>query len=115
MDRSTLARYYAAADIFVLPSRSETWGLVINEAMEFGLPIVTTSAVGAAADLVAPGTNGLVVPPDDSNALAGALEQLVCDPGLRRAMGERSRKCVAQHTPTAWASAFAGALETMLA
>src|SRR5262249_23578631 len=72
-DKAGLAEYYAAADIFVLPSRSETWGLVINEAMEFGLPIVTTSAVGAAPDLVTDGENGYVVPPDDAGALAAAL------------------------------------------
>ncbi|HZQ08843.1 MAG TPA: glycosyltransferase family 4 protein [Anaerolineae bacterium] len=113
MNHAALSRYYAAADIFVLPSRSETWGLVINEAMEFGLPIVTTQVVGAAADLVHP-ENGFVVPPGDVAALACALETLARNETRRQAMGECSRAIIAQHTPEAWAEHFARAVETML-
>ena len=53
-----LPRYYAAADVFVLPSHEEVWGLVLNEAAASGLPLVTTQATGAAPDLVVPGVNG---------------------------------------------------------
>lgn len=112
LDHDGLARQYAAADIFVLPSASETWGLVINEAMEFGLPIVTTRVVGASADLVA--DNGLIVPPDDVSALASALETLVTDASLRANMGALSRTRIAAQTPAAWADGFAHGLETML-
>lgn len=113
LQHAPLTEYYAAADIFVLPSASETWGLVINEAMEFGLPIVTTSAVGASADLIR--ENGLVVPPDDVNALAQALETLARDEGLRAKMGSRSRDIIASVTPEAWAEGFARGLEALLA
>ncbi len=68
-----LPRYYAAADVFVLPSHEEVWGLVLNEAAASGLPLVTTSVTGAAADVVVPGRNGHVVPACQPEALAAAL------------------------------------------
>lgn len=113
MEHAELAEYYAAADIFVLPSRSEVWGFVLNEAMEFGLPLVTTTAVGAAADLVHAGENGLVVAPDDAQGLAQALAQLVKEEERRRQYGARSREIVGQYTPAAWAAGFARGLEAM--
>ncbi len=115
MSRAELARYYAASDIFVLPSRSETWGQVINEAMEFALPIVTTQNVGASADLVCDGENGFVVPTNDVNALVGALELLIQNASVRHTMGERSCEIISHYTPEVWADAFARAVETMLA
>lgn len=114
MNRVELSHYYAASDIFVLPSRSETWGQVINEAMEFALPILTTERVGAAADLVWDGENGIVIPPEDVNALAGALEALAQNTARRQQMGKRSREIIAPYTPEIWADAFARALDTML-
>lgn len=113
MNHDALSRYYAAADIFVLPSRSETWGLVMNEAMEFGLPIVTTSAVGGAADLVREGENGFVVPPDDAHALAHALQTLVREGERRERMGAASSHIIKDYTPETWADGFARALQTM--
>ena len=59
---------YAAADLFVLPSRHEPWGVVVNEAMAAGLPVVLTDRVGAAADLLVDGENGRLVPSGDSQA-----------------------------------------------
>lgn len=85
-----LARCYAAADVFVLPSAREPWGLVVNEAMNFGLPLVVSERVGAAPDLVEPGGNGLLFPADDPEALAGCLRALAADPGLRARLGARS-------------------------
>jgi glycosyltransferase involved in cell wall biosynthesis len=92
-------RAYAASDIFALPSAiNETWGLVVNEAMNFALPVVTTDRVGSATDLVRDGENGFVVPPDDVDALAAALGRLVEDEGVRRAFGARSRERVGEWT-----------------
>src|SRR5919201_5413776 len=70
--RDELARWYAAADAFVLPSRSEAWGMALSEAAAAGLPLVVTHAVGAAHDLVEHGTNGLVVATGDESALREA-------------------------------------------
>ena len=94
LNRSEIARAYAVADVFVLPSLDEPWGIVVNEAMNFSLPIVASDAVGCAADLVCDGVNGFTVPSDDAGALASAIDRLVADPALRRRFGERSRTLV---------------------
>ena len=95
LDQTRLPEAYAAADVFVLPSKlHETWGLVVNEAMNFGLPVVVSDKVGCAADLVRPGENGAIVPHDDTRALADAIARLVSDGRLRRAYGARSEAIV---------------------
>lgn len=95
LNRSRIAEAYAAADLLVLPSSlHETWGLVVNEAMNFSLPVVVSDKVGCAADLVRDGENGYVVRAGDADALALALERLVVDSGRRRAFGGRSRAIV---------------------
>ncbi|HXH81324.1 MAG TPA: glycosyltransferase family 4 protein [Candidatus Tectomicrobia bacterium] len=99
LNESEMPRAYAAADVFVLPSNlHETWGLVVNEAMNFGLPVVVSDKVGCAADLVRPGENGYVVRHDDAGALAGAVARLVADAGLRAQFGERSRAIVREYS-----------------
>jgi glycosyltransferase involved in cell wall biosynthesis len=101
-----LPRYYALADVVVVPSTSETWGTVVNEALVAGLPVVATRVVGAVGDLVVDGDNGVVVPEADPCALARGLHQVLGDDGLRRSMGERSRQVVAPWTQEASAKAF---------
>lgn len=97
LNQTEICRAYAAADVFVLPSAfKETWGMVVNEAMNFGLPIIASDRVGCASDLVRPGENGYVFPSGDIEALADALRQLVGDPERRRRLGERSVQIV-QH------------------
>jgi glycosyltransferase involved in cell wall biosynthesis len=99
---------YAAADVFVLPSaHDETWGLVVNEAMNFGLPVVLTRKVGSAPDLVS--GNGFVVPERDVDALASALGALVADPTLRADFGARSLELVGRHSIAACAGGIASA------
>lgn len=83
---------YAAADVFVLPSLIEPWGLVVNEAMAFGLPVIATDAVGCVDDLVKPGVTGLIVPAGNSAALAEAMQRLASDSELRRAFGAAARE-----------------------
>ncbi len=58
--RSNIINNMIIADVFILPSTTESWGLIINEAMDFGLPIITTNQVGAAPDLVRHGENGFI-------------------------------------------------------
>lgn len=94
VNQSALPEYYAAADIFALPSEAETFGLVVNEAMCFGLPIVASSGVAATKDLVHHGDNGFVFPPGDVQALASYLETLLTDPDRRKSFGERSREII---------------------
>jgi len=93
--------HYAIANVLVLPSVTmptgkETWGLVVNEAMNQGLPVVATEAVGAAAGgLVQSGVNGLVVPERDSRALAEAIGRILNDNGLRAKMSQNARRIIA--------------------
>ncbi|MEM7586013.1 MAG: glycosyltransferase [Acidobacteriota bacterium] len=105
-----LCRTYATADVLVLPSVSETWGFVLNEAMEFGCPLIVSDRVGAGPDLVHPQDNGFVFPAGDADRLANALETLARDPRLRRRMGDASRRIVTEFSPSNWA---AGALEAI--
>jgi glycosyltransferase involved in cell wall biosynthesis len=102
-------RWYAAADAFVLPSRSEPWGMVLNEAAAAGLPLVATEAVGAAHDLIEPGVNGFRVPVEDPAALAEVLRALASDEDLRRRAGERSRVLAERFRPELWAAAVVSA------
>lgn len=96
LNRSEIPQAFAAADLFVLPSaRHETWGLVVNEAMNFSLPVVVSDKVGCAPDLVHEGRNGHVVAWDDTEALAERIAGLVVDAGRRRAYGARSLELVA--------------------
>jgi glycosyltransferase involved in cell wall biosynthesis len=94
-----LPRIFAAADLFVLPSLHDGWGVVVNQALAAGLPIVCSSAVGAAADLVSPGWNGSIVHPADAVALARAIRDLASDRERRAAIGENSRARARDWTP----------------
>lgn len=110
---------YAAADALVVPSiatRSfrEPWGLVVNEAMNRALPVISSDAVGAAAGgLVRDGRNGVVVPAGDAVELAAALRRLAGDGEARRRMGALGREDVAAYSFDAWAAGFAGALASV--
>jgi glycosyltransferase involved in cell wall biosynthesis len=85
----SLPALYAEADALVLPSRHDGWGLVVNEALASGIPVIATSAVGAAADLLREGETGFLMPPEDVTALTGALLLAArAPPG----MGERARQ-----------------------
>jgi glycosyltransferase involved in cell wall biosynthesis len=89
-----LARLYVDADVFALLSRHEPWGVAVNEAAASGLPLLLSDRVGAAADLLADGRNGFLVPADDVHQAAVALGRLAADPALRRELGTRSRELV---------------------
>jgi glycosyltransferase involved in cell wall biosynthesis len=91
---AALLECYAATDVLALFSRRETWGIVVNEAMAFGLPLVLTAAVGAGADLLQPGENGEVVESGDLYGQARALAKLAEDDGLRARYGRRSLELI---------------------
>jgi 1,2-diacylglycerol 3-alpha-glucosyltransferase len=99
---SELPALYAFAGCFVLPSLSEPWGLVVNEAMASGLPVIVSSRCGCADDLVEDGSNGFLV---DSSALSIAealarMSALNLEERLR--MGERSQAIIANYSPERW-------------
>ncbi len=77
VDFEELRKYYSAADIFVLPTRSDTWGLVVNEAMAFGLPVITTDMCVAGNALITEGVNGFLVPTENPKLLAEKVNYLI--------------------------------------
>lgn len=90
-NRDSVLNYYSIADVLVLPSIRETWGIVVNEAMCFGLPIITSDRVGAAYDMVEHGVNGFVFKPDGVDGLTEALNTFFAQSGEEQAaMGTRS-------------------------
>ncbi|HUJ63940.1 MAG TPA: glycosyltransferase, partial [Acidimicrobiales bacterium] len=86
-----LMDYLARCDIFVAPSRFESFGLMNLEAMRFAKPVVSTMVNGVSA-VVTNGEDGLLVPPGDPTALAAALEQLIVDPATRARLGSAARR-----------------------
>jgi glycosyltransferase involved in cell wall biosynthesis len=114
LNQSEIVRAYAAADAFVLfSSHFETWGLVVNEAMNFGLPVVVSDKVGCADDLVHEGRNGYVVPHDDVDALASALEALFTSPEHARELGARSREIIDEYSVERCADGVVAACEAL--
>lgn len=87
----TLAAHYARADVFVAPSRYESFGLMFVEAMAWKLPVVALAAPGANEILVA-GQTALLTPPDDIPALAAAINRLAGDSSLRRQLADAGRQ-----------------------
>jgi glycosyltransferase involved in cell wall biosynthesis len=110
---------YAACQVLVVPSIAtrtfrEPWGLVVNEAMNSGLAVIASDAVGAAAGgLVRDGETGLVVPAGDAQALGRAIARLADDARLRAALGAAGARAVAAYDADAWAQGFSAALSTL--
>jgi glycosyltransferase involved in cell wall biosynthesis len=75
--KDVLAKYYKASDVFVLPTREDIWGLVINEALAYGLPTITTDRCVAGLELIEDGINGYVVPVEDADALAEKIQAVL--------------------------------------
>lgn len=110
VNQSDVSRAYAASDVFTLPSvYNETWGLVTNEAMNFGLPVVTSDHVGSSLDLVRHGWNGYVTRAGDPHELAQALSALVSDAHRRKQFGANSLRLIADYSIQACADGIVSA------
>ena len=94
--KDELNEYYRAADLFVLPTREDIWGLVINEAMAKGLPVITTDKCGAGLELVR--DNGRIISADYVTELAEAINELLRDENVLRRMSERSLEIIQGYT-----------------
>ncbi|HEV7763710.1 MAG TPA: glycosyltransferase family 4 protein [Thermoanaerobaculia bacterium] len=94
VNQTELPKYYAMADVFVLPSLDDPRATVVNEAMASGLPIVITDRCGPMGDIVQHGDNGYVFAPGDVATLAQHLDSLAGDPELRARMAQRSREII---------------------
>ncbi|MBR6509599.1 MAG: glycosyltransferase family 4 protein [Clostridia bacterium] len=97
-NKSELKKYYIASDIFVLPTREDIWGLVINEAMAYGLPIITTNRCIAGLELVKNGENGYIIPVEDAILLNEKINDIVYNNELSQAMNHRSLEIIKDYT-----------------
>lgn len=100
LPQEELARVYASCDALAFPSRSETIGNVVAEAMAAGLPVVLPEGARTAQWVATPGEDGLLVADDDPAAWADALGSLLADEGGRRSMGRRARRTIEYRAPT---------------
>jgi glycosyltransferase involved in cell wall biosynthesis len=108
-NQTRLSRHYHAADLLVLPSRhSETWGLVVNEALHHGLPCVVSEDVGCAPDLIVPGVTGTIFRTASAESLAGRLQEALHLVG-RPDVQDRCRRQVSGYSVERAAAGIAGA------
>ncbi|AFY96790.1 glycosyltransferase family 4 protein [Chamaesiphon minutus] len=109
-----IGTYFHNADVFVLPTLEDTWGVVTLEAMLLGKPILCSSGAGT-SELVVSGENGYVFTPEDPDKLADLMQLFLDDPTLILAMGARSQQIMAQYTPLAAAQCMAEVAELVMA
>lgn len=93
-----LVSYYKAADIYVLPTREDIWGLVINEAMSYGLPVITTDNCIAGLELINNGENGFIVPVESVSELHDKLILLLSSDDLRTQISANNRLKIRKYT-----------------
>lgn len=90
--KDALNQYYMAADAFVLPTREDIWGLVVNEAMAKGLPVVTTDRCVAGLEMVRNGSNGMIVPTEDARRIARAITAVIDRPDMAQKAIDTARR-----------------------
>jgi glycosyltransferase involved in cell wall biosynthesis len=111
--REQLAVYYALADVMVLPTYTDTWGLVVNEGMACGSPVILSRAAGCAADLLKENWNGLLVPPRDIQSLASAMKSIASQPDLRAKMAANSLDQISHYSAEEWSMGILRAMEAV--
>lgn len=109
-----LPAYYGLAKAFVHASLTEQWGLVVNEAMASGLPVIVSKQCGCSRDLVRHGENGFQFDPRDEAGLAGYMTQITREPARLAAMGQRSREVIGDWGPDRFALGLRVAAECAL-
>ena len=111
-----LPAYYAQAGVFIHASTTEQWGLVVNEAMASGLPVLVSNRCGCAADLVQEGRNGFTFDPYNIEEMANAMMQAwSLEQGARSEMGAKSREIIANWGPERFATGLQSAMRKALA
>lgn len=109
-----LPAYYALAGAFVHTSTTEQWGLVVNEAMASGLPVLVSNRCGCAQDLVEESRNGFTFDPLNVGEMASCMAEIAAPNCDRKAMGYRSREIISHWGPEAFAQGLSQAVETAL-
>ncbi|MBE9166056.1 glycosyltransferase family 4 protein [Pleurocapsales cyanobacterium LEGE 06147] len=106
VDYDSVGAYFALADVFVLPTLEDTWGMVVLEAMVMGKPILCSKWAGA-SELVIDGDNGYCLDPYETERLAQLMRYFIDNPELAARLGENSQKLMSQYTPEAAAQFLA--------
>jgi 1,2-diacylglycerol 3-alpha-glucosyltransferase len=109
-----LPSYYASAGAFIHASTTEQWGLVVNEAMASGLPVLVSNRCGCATDLVKEGVNGWTFDPTNEEQIANLMLKISSDEALRSEMGRKSQEIIANWGPDRFASGLKSAVDAAL-
>lgn len=112
--KEELKEYYMAADIFVLPTREDVWGLVINEAMACGLPVVTTDRCVAGLELIEDGIHGFIIPTEDASTLSARIGEILSDVELQKTMSGSNLTRIRDYTVEAMAARHLEIFERIL-
>ena len=112
--REDLPAYYGLAEVFVFPTYTDPWGLVVNEAMACGLPVIISGVAGCVPDLIRQDWNGLLVSPKDIPSLTAALTRLASQTAVREQMGNHSVQLISQYSPQQWSLGIADAVRRTL-
>jgi glycosyltransferase involved in cell wall biosynthesis len=110
----SLPEYFGRSDVFVLPSRHDGWGVVVNQALAAGLPVIVSDAVGAGVDLVEDGVNGMCVAANDVEALYLAVQTVASSPEVAARWGRSSREKALTITPEVGAEKWVRVFDTLL-
>lgn len=114
VNQSKLGLYFKAADVFVQPSQYDTWGLVVNEAMHFGLPCIVSDRVGSRRDLLIPGKTGMVFHFLSKEELINCLRHFLDNPKETKSMGENAQKHIRGFTIDTTLKGLLDAIKTTL-
>lgn len=111
--RESVKEYYRASDVFVLATRGDVWGLVVNEAMANGLPVVTTLGCVGGCEMIQDGKNGYLIPCETWEPLAERVNRLLMSDELRECVAREGLKTVLNYTVEAMARAHAAVFESI--
>jgi len=115
VQKENIAKYYKLVDVFVLPSFNEVWGLVVNEAMACGLPVISSKLAGVTQDLVKDGINGYSFDPNNIDELTRELKELLLKDRKRIEMGRKSLEIIKDKTPEKYAESILKAIDLLRA
>lgn len=111
--KDELAEYYQAADLFVLPTREDIWGLVINEAMAFGLPVITTNRCIAGLELIENKKNGFIIENEHADELAEKIMEILTCPELCKEMSQNNIQQIQNYTIEKMAARYLEVLDQL--
>jgi glycosyltransferase involved in cell wall biosynthesis len=111
---AALAKWYQASDLFALPTESDVWGLVVNEAMAGGLPIITTDKCIAGLELIVDGYNGYILPVGETQVFADRIYELLSDKEKLSILSTNALKAIQNYTYESVATAHMNAMNKVL-